>query len=148
MTPVTIETASTMCDVSTRTIRRWMSEGKIAKLFEDERGRTMLSLDDVLPYASMRMSEEDKGILEQADAGNAEALGDLGWMFFSLKRHVVARKFLEMAAKQGNADAMQALGRCYLSGDDQDENLAIMWIARAAASGHTIAKQQIRALLP
>ena len=56
--------------------------------------------------------------------------------------------WLELAAKQQLADAMQLLGRCYLEGNGltKDENLAIMWIAKAASLGHSIALAQIQSI--
>jgi len=146
MTPITIETASLLCDVSTRTIRRRMDDGSILKLFEDDRGRTMLSLDDVIPFARLRLTDDEKLMVEEADAGNAEAMGLVGSLFVGLRRYNIAKKWLEMASKQGNADAMQTLGRCYLEEPDQDENLALMWLAKAASLGHSIARQQVTGL--
>ncbi|MGZ5028874.1 MAG: hypothetical protein ACXV9T_16965, partial [Methylobacter sp.] len=56
--------------------------------------------------------------------------------------------WLELAAKQSLADAMHLLGRCYLEGNGlaKDENLGIMWIAKAASLGHPIALAQIQSI--
>ena len=53
------------------------------------------------------------------------------------------------AAAQENADARQWRGTAYGGGGGvipQDDNLAIMWLARAAALGHRIAAYQLEQL--
>jgi TPR repeat protein len=95
-----------------------------------------------------RVPSEEVALLAQADAGDAEAQSDIGEMFMSSGRHEAGRYWLELAAEQGHANAMQCLARCYLSGQGapKDENMAIRWLADAAARGHFIAREQMRAL--
>ena len=56
--------------------------------------------------------------------------------------------WLRAAAEQGSAEAMQWLGTAHAAGGtERDEQLAVMWIAKAAALGHPIAKRQLEGLL-
>ncbi len=56
--------------------------------------------------------------------------------------------WLHAAAEQGNAEAMQWLGTAHAAGGgEQDNQLAVMWVAKAAALDHPIAKQQLDGLL-
>lgn len=59
-----------------------------------------------------------------------------------------ASYWLELAAAQGDADAMHWLGMLHAAGcgGEKDEHLALMWIAKAAAHGHRIAREQLAAL--
>jgi len=72
----------------------------------------------------------------------------MGQLCLAARRFEGARYWLELAARQDYPNAMQTLGRCYLAGDcvPKDENLGLMWIAKAAATGHAIAQAQMQAL--
>ena len=41
------------------------------------------------------------------------------------------------------------LGRCHIDGNGvlQDENIGIMWLAKAAAHGHAVSQAQMQAML-
>ena len=110
----------------------------------------MLSWDDVLPHICIPMTPEDLAFVLRADAGDAEAQNDIGQLFSIAGKYEAALYWLQQAAQQGNPDAMQWLGRCHLSGEGvpKDDNLGIMWIAKAASHGHVIAKFQMNAMLP
>jgi len=128
---------------SQRTWWRRIEDGTIQKLKPDARGRARVALEDVLELVDCGVA-----LLAQADAGDAEAQSDIGEMFISSGRHEAGRYWLALAAEQGHANAMQCLARCYLSGEGaaKDENMAIRWLADAAARGHFIARAQMRAL--
>lgn len=146
MTAVTLTTAAALCDLNPRTIRRKMNDGTVARRSEEGRGKTMVSLDDVLRLAHLRMGDEDRSLVEMADAGDAQSIGDLGLLFMQLCRFSVARHWLELAAEHGNVDAMHCMSHYYLTVEHRNDNLALMWLARAAAAGHVIARKQLAAL--
>ena len=106
----------------------------------------MLSLSEVAPLITIRLTEEDLKFLAAADAGSPEAQDDMGQFFLEARKYEAALYWLEQAARQDHPDAMQTLGRCYASGEGvpKDENLAIMWLAKAAAHGHVIAQAQMQ----
>jgi len=114
----------------------------------DKRGRTMVCLADVASRISAPMVDEDLAYLLRADAGEAEAQNDMGQLFLLAARYEAACFWFKRAAEQGHSDAMQWLACCYLAGHSvpRDENLALMWLARAAAHGSTLAKKQMQSM--
>lgn len=145
---ISMDAALAITDLSKRTLWRRLAAGKLTKLESDARGRTMVRVADVAPLIGIPMDAEALAVLVKADAGDAEAQDDIGHFFLAAGRQAAARHWLERAAHQENPNAMQCLGRCYLDGNivARDENLAIMWIAKAAAHGHVIARAQMQAL--
>ncbi|MCK9514777.1 MAG: hypothetical protein WCZ18_07950 [Ottowia sp.] len=132
--------------------------------------QTLVPLAAALPTLTVTLgAEEDAALLVRADNGEAAAQADVGAL---LARHALQQAadddggdgeaqtaasiaavlyFLEQAAAQGDADAMNWLGTLHaaeLAGrrGPAAESLALMWAARAAAHGHVIARQQMAAL--
>lgn len=147
-TPISIQAAIAMTGRSQCTWWRRIEDGTVRKLDPDSRGRARVALEDVLRLVDCGVPPEDLAVLARADTGDAEAQADMGEMLISSRRHDAGRYWLELAAAQGHANAMQCLARCYLSGEGapKDENMAIRWLADAAARGHFIAREQMRAL--
>lgn len=146
MIPISLDAAVVITERSRRTWYRRIEDGSVTRLSDGS--RTLLSLAEVVPLIGMRLSPEDLKLLAAADAGDAEAQDDMGELFLAAGKYAAAIYWLELAAQQGHPNAMQCLGRCYLAGEGapKNENLAIMWIAKAAAHGHTIAQAQMAAL--
>ncbi|HEY2256400.1 MAG TPA: hypothetical protein VGI11_12245 [Variovorax sp.] len=147
-TPISIQAAIAITGLSQRTWWRRIEDGTVRKDRPDARGRARIALEDLIELVDCRLSAEDKAVLALADAGNADAQADIGEMFFVEGRHQAGRYWLELAAEQGNANAMQCLARCYLSGEGvpKNEHMAMRWLAEAAARGHAIALGQMQAL--
>ncbi|MBU1360054.1 MAG: SEL1-like repeat protein [Gammaproteobacteria bacterium] len=145
---MSLETAIALSGRSRRTWWRRISAGTVRRFDNDARGRTMLSLRDILPDLCVTMQSEDLNGVVRADAGDAEAQNDLGQRFFLAGKYEAACHWFRLAAAQDHADAMQWLAQCYLGGRGvaADENLALMWLARAAAHGSVIAQGQLQAL--
>ena len=150
MESISIDASIVITERSRRTWWRRISEGAVRRVADDKRGRAMLSWDEVAPLICIPMTPEDLEFVLRADAGDAEAQNDIGQLFSIAGKYEVALYWLQQAAQQGHPDAMQWLGRCYLSGEGvpKDNNLGIMWIAKAASHGHVIAKFQMNAMLP
>lgn len=117
---------------------------------KDGRGRATMALDDALRLTKdatgITFSAEDARMLLQADAGNAEAQADIGALLYVGNAHDAALHWLHQAAEQGNAEAMQWLGAAYAHINPADTSLAISWISKAAANGHSIAQAQMDGL--
>ena len=64
-------------------------------------------------------------------------------------KHRNAVYWLGLATRQNYPDAMHLLAGCYLAGTgvEKNEHLGIMWLAKATASGHLIAREQLAAIL-
>ena len=105
-------------------------------------------MQGVLALADLNLEGSERELLCQADAGDAQAQADIGQWFFEAGRQSVAVYWFELAAAQGQADAMQCLGQCYAAGAGvaRNDNMALMWIAKAAAHGHAIAQRQMAGL--
>lgn len=152
MNTISLDTAEVITGISRRTLWRRVGDGALASGEKDARGRTTLALDGVLSLVQentgIAFTAEDVDVLLQADAGDAEAQADIGAMLYVGGAREPSLYWLHAAAEQGSAEAMQWLGTAYASaGSEQDNNLAVMWIAKAAALGHPIAKKQLDGLL-
>jgi TPR repeat protein len=147
-TAISLDTAIIVTDTSKRTLWRRLSEGKIAREEDDERGRAMLDFEGILPMLCVSIAPEDHELFFNADAGDAEAQNDLALLFLESDRPDVALHWLQLAVAQDHADAMHNLGRLYIKGIGipKNDNLGLMWLAKAAAFGHVIAERQLTAL--
>lgn len=148
-TTISIDTASAITELSRRTWWRRISTSEVTRVTDDDRGRAMLLWKEVEPHICVAMETEDKNFVLLADAGNADAQDDIGQLFLMAEKHQAAFYWFQQAAQQNNRDAMNWLGHCYVNGRGvpKDENLGMMWIAKAAALGHVIAQGQMKGLI-
>ncbi len=109
----------------------------------------MVDLEAIKPHACIPLEEDDGALIHDADMGNAEAQNDLALLFLANNKPRAAIYWLELATKQEYPDAMHWLGRCHIDGNGvlQDQNLGMMWVAKAAAHGHAISQAQMQAML-
>ena len=154
MNSISLDAVAALTGMGRSTLWRRAADGVLAKGDKDARGRATLALSDVLGLirdsTGVPLSDEDVAVLLQADAGDAEAQADLGALLYVQGRRggEAALYWLQAAAEQGSAEAMQWLGTAQAAGAaEQDEQLAVMWIAKAAALGHPIARRQVEGLL-
>lgn len=148
-TTISIDTASAITGLSRRTWWRRISAGDVTRVTDDNRGRAMLLWSEVAPHVCAPIEPEDQPFFLQADAGDAGAQGDIGQLFLMSKKYQAAFYWFGQAAQQNHPDAMQWLGHCYINGKgvSENENLGIMWLAKAAALGHVIAQGQMKGLI-
>ena len=127
---------------------RRIGDGEVRRAPDGAGGRAMLHFADVAPQFCMPMTPDDLAMVLKADAGDAAAQNDIGQMLSVHGKHKAALYWLQLAAEQDFPDAMQWLGMCYLNGNavGRNDNLGIMWIAKAAANGHAIAMEQMKCL--
>jgi hypothetical protein len=144
---ISLAIATVLTDQSERTLRRRIAEGALTRLGDDS-GRTMISVDELKAHFCIQVNDATLHLLAQADAGNAEAQNDIGLMLMGESKAERALYWFELAAKQNYADAMHWIARCYLEGNGivQNEDLGLMWLAKAAAYGHAISKGQLEAI--
>ena len=146
---VSLQAASTLTGWSLRTLRRRLADGSLTCAADNtEHYKTMICLDSLKRDLCIALDPDDIELVKSADAGEPQAQNDLALLFLENNKPQSAVYWLELAAKQGFADAMHGLGRCYSEGNGlpKDDNLAIMWIAKAASLGHPIALAQIQSL--
>lgn len=148
-TVVSLATAANLLELNERTLRRRIADGVLPRFSEDvNTNRTMIPFDAIQDQVVIPLEAADLELIEDADAGDAEAQNDLALLFLSSNKPQSAIYWLELAAKQDYADAMHWLGHCYLEGNGmlKDENLGMMWLSKAAAHGHVISQAQMQAL--
>jgi hypothetical protein len=141
---ISLATAVSITDLSENTLRRRIAQGVMTRTIEEgSNGRSMITFDTLKAECCFPLNDDDILLIEEADQGNSEAQNDLALLFLSHKKPRKAIYWLELAIKQKNKDAMHWLGRCYIEGNGitQDENLGLMWLAKAAAEGHFISRE-------
>lgn len=150
--------ASVVLGRSERTVRRWCDDGTLRLIGSDAAGRALVSVEQVLDMLEHDAAGSEPGptyardhwmrLVLDADAGNADALACLGTELLQRGRHAGAVSLLSEAAQQQHADAMHWLSHCHLHGlgVERDADLALMWLHRAAAQGHAVARAQSQAL--
>ncbi|HEY8036642.1 MAG TPA: hypothetical protein VIF37_13770 [Methylobacter sp.] len=149
MQHVSLQAATTLTEWSERTIRRRLADGSLQCATDNEAYyKTMLCFDSIKYDICIALAPDDIKLIENADAGDATAQNDLALLFLEQNKPKSAVYWLELAAKQQVSDAMHLLGCCYLEGHGlaKDNNLAMMWIAKAASLGHSIALAQIQSI--
>jgi TPR repeat protein len=149
MQHVSLQAATTLTEWSMRTLRRRLADGTLQCAADNEAHyKTMICFDSIKHDICIALDPDDIEVLQAADAGDAKSQNDLALLFLDNDKMKSAAYWLELAAKQNFTDAMHLLGCCYLEGNGlpKDDNLAIMWIAKAASLGHSIAIAQIQSM--
>jgi TPR repeat protein len=146
---ISLDTIIAMSKWSRRTWWRRISSAEVRRLPDDPRGRVMLAWDSVRHHVPLPLSRQDLQTMLQADAGDMAAQNEFGQHLFVLNHPAAAIYWIDQAARQGCADAMQWLGVAHATGQgvERNEYLALMWIAKAASQGHVIARAQADGLL-
>ena len=150
---ISLSSAIALSGKSERTLWRLVAEGVVRR--ELAQGKALFELESLADFLPPPSEGADYfGLIEAADLGDAEAQTDLGLHLldeFSKtgKFRDAAFYWLERAAAQDCADAMNWLGRCHAQGlgVEQSDEQALMWISRAAALGDEISRAQMQALV-
>ncbi|WP_285259258.1 tetratricopeptide repeat protein [Halopseudomonas bauzanensis] len=150
MQAISLDTAILITGISKRTLWRRVTENQITRLDTDERGRAMIAFDEIAPLITLPIEPADYELLIDADAGDPDAQNDLAQLFLELYLLEIGLYWLNQAVGQQHPDAMHNLAKLYIKGQgvEKDQNTGLMWLAKAAAHGHVIAKQQMAALVP
>jgi len=147
---ISLTTATVLTGLSESTLRRRIAEGLLLRTVEDgPKGRNMLALEALRPSLCFTLQNGDEQLILDADNGNSDSQCDLALLLFEQDKQRAGVYWLELAARQENLEAMHWLGRCYVEGNGlvRDENLGIMWLAKAAAKGHILSKEMTAALV-
>lgn len=88
---------------------------------------------------------EGFALLVAADRGDSEAQTDLALLCLEQDRPDIALYWFQLAAQQGDADAMHHLSGLYQQGlgVERCESTAMLWRVKAAGAGHAIARAQM-----
>ncbi|WP_194723466.1 tetratricopeptide repeat protein [Noviherbaspirillum malthae] len=150
MFAISLNAVIALTDQSERTLRRRIADGSLPRV-ADEGGssyKTLIPFEAISPQLVVPLTGEEVQLVKEADSGNASAQNDLALILLAHRKPQGALYWLELAAKQECPEAMHWLARCYLEGNgvDRDENLGLMWLARSAAGGHRISREQVEAM--
>lgn len=145
---ISIDSTIILTGISKRTLWRRLADGQLARQGNDERGRTMISLRDLIALLLVPIDPSDYELLINADTGHADAQNDLAQLFLDADRPDIALHWLKLAVEQNHADAMHSLATLHIKGIGvpKDEAAGLMWLAKAATQGHSLAKAQVAAL--
>ena len=131
------------------------------KAFKDGALQTVTDLDSLLsetPHSGERyvfqiVDLELKKLIEKANAGDPEALNNLGDRYYCgcdylSEDKVKAAELYRKSAEQGYAEGQYHLGMCYYFGKGvpRDRAEAIKWFQKAALRGHAEAAELLEAL--
>lgn len=149
---ISLSTAATLTGWSKRTLWRRLSDGTLARssgqeILDDK--KTKIDFATIASHVCIPVAADDIELIERADAGDTEAQTDLAVLFLANNKTESALYWLELAVRQNNAGSMYWLGRCHIDGTGVaiDENLGVMWIAKAASLGHLISQSLMHAML-
>lgn len=153
MQTIHFDTATAIIGLSRRSLwRRISAEPGSSETIGKAKGHThtRINIDSALAWSGLTLNEEERALIPAADAGDAVSQSELGLVLIEKKLPERAVYWLKQAAAQGQADAMQWLGKLYAQGEgvEKDEAQAIEWIKQAAEHGHQIAQRQIEELEP
>lgn len=145
---ISLNTAIIVTELSRRTLWRRLTDGQITRQENDQRGRAMLTFDDLVHMICVPVTPEDYELFTEADRGDANAQNDLAQLFLEAGRPDIALHWFQLAVDQGHADAMHNMAKLHLRGIAvvADKSKGLMWLAKAASFGHSIATQQIKTL--
>lgn len=143
---ISLAGATTLTGWSERTLWRKLADGSVTR--SPSSSRAMLVFNDIAAYSCIPLEPEDLLMIEQADGGNVAAQTETAILFLQHGKPKSAVYWLDLATKHDDANAMYLLGRCYTdgSGISRDENLGIMWIAKAASLKHVLAQGVMRSM--
>ena len=103
-------------------------------------------MDDIAKDMVLPLSREVVAAIQLADAGLARDQLELALLFLGAGLTEKAMPWLELAAQQGDADAMLTLGETQLSSPVGNPQAGLNWIRRAAIAGHPLALAVMEAL--
>lgn len=149
---INIDTAALLMGVSKRTLWRYLSDDRFTSLPKDADGRAMLLVTEVAERCKFRLQAgdgnpdtDDHALLALAEQGDAAAQTGFAVLLLEQDMHELALHYLQLAAAQEYADAMQQLANLYQSGTGvvQCLDTALAWRCKAAALGHPVAREQL-----
>lgn len=150
---ISLSSAIALTGKSERTLWRLVAEGAVRR--ELVQGKALFELESLGDFLPPSTENDDFfKLIEAADQGDVAAQTDLGLHLLDEFRSTgkfrdAAFHWLELAAAQNGADAMNWLGRCHAQGLGvaQDDEQCLMWISRAAALGDEISRAQMQGLV-
>lgn len=145
---VSLQTALTLTELSERTLRRRIAEGSLNVAKAGQANKTLVPIAAIAEHFCLPFDAAQLDLIRAADQGEVGAQNDLALLFLEQGKDKNALYWLDLAIKQNFADAIYLMGCCYLNGDGvpKDDNLALMWLSKAASLGHALALPQVQSI--
>lgn len=151
---ISTQTAALLTGKAMRTVQHWVADGGVENVAVErrrpgiERDRSLVSLEDLSTRIPIALTPERIEAIMLANAGELDAMLQVGLEFFAGQEHKIAAEWFHIAAKKGQVDAMEWLSVCYLNGQGVAEDPAegLQWLSKAASLGHPVAKVKLQAL--
>lgn len=150
---VCTQTAALLTGKTDRTIINWLEsgavKGKTVHAGHLPRGQTWkIDLSSMAEHIPTELTGEFIESVKKAEAGDARETTNVAIYFSRSGAHKIAVHWFELAAKRGDADAMNWLWDCYYHGYgvEPDFAVAIQWLGKAAKQGSAMAQAIVEGL--
>ena len=148
------QTAALLTGKSIRTIHNWLEsgtiKGKAIKAGHLPGGQLVrVDISSMAEQIPTELTDEFLESVKNAEAGDAQETTNVATYFYrSPTTQKIAVNWFELAAKRGNADAMEWLWDSYYHGYgvEPDFAIAIQWLGKAAKQGSTMAQAIVEGL--
>ena len=147
------QTAALLTGKTDRTIINWLEsgtiKGKTVHAGHLPRGQIWkIDLFSMAEHIPTELTEEFMESVKNAEAGDAQETANVATYFYKPDTYKIALNWFELAAKRGNADAMNWLWDSYFHGYgvEPDFAVAIQWLGKAAKQGSMMAQATVEAL--
>ena len=151
---ISTQTAALLTSKTVRTIHNWLESGSIkGKSIHAGHlpGGQIVQIDmaSMAMHIPTALTDEFLECVKKAEAGDAQETTNVGTYFYkSAGTQKIAVSWFELAAKRGNADAMEWLWDSYYHGYgvEPDFAVAIQWLGKAAKQGSMMAQAIVEGL--
>jgi TPR repeat protein len=151
---ISTQTAALLTGKTIRTIHNWLESGSIkGKAIEAGHlpGGQLVRIDvsSMAEQIPTELTSEFIESVKNAEAGDAQETTNVATYFYrSPATQKIAVNWFELAAKRGNADAMNWLWDSYYHGYgvEPDFAVAIQWLGKAAKQGSMMAQATVEGL--
>ncbi len=147
------QTAALLTGKTDRTIINWLEsgtiKGKTVHAGHLPRGQIWkIDLFSMAEHIPTELTEEFMESVKNAEAGDAQETANVATYFYKPDTYKIALNWFELAAKRGNADAMNWLWDSYFHGYgvEPDFAVAIQWLGKAAKQGSMMAQATVEGL--
>ena len=151
---ISTQTAAQLTGKTIRTIHNWLESGSIkGKTIEAGHlpGGQIVRVDisSMAQQIPTELTDEFLACVKHAEEGDAQEATNVATYFYrSPATQKIAVSWFELAAKRGNADAMEWLWDSYYHGYgvEPDFAVAIQWLGKAAKQGSMMAQAIVEGL--
>lgn len=150
---INTQTAAMLTGKTSRTITNWLETGVIqgesVRAGHLPQGQLwQVDISSMAAHIPAELTDEFLESVKKAESGDAQETTNVGVQLYKAGSQKIALDWFELAAKRGNADAMEWLWDSYYYGRGTESNyaVAVQWLGKAAEHGSMIAKATLNNL--